>query len=247
MRVADGRALVTGASGGIGGAVARRLHAAGAHLVLHGRVDDRLASLADELGARVVAADLAAPDGPQQLAAAAGPLDVVVHCAGVGLRGEFAQADVADIDRLIALNLRGCVLLTRAVLPAMLAARRGHLAFVGSIAGLTGVAREACYAATKAGVLTFADSLAVELAGTGVGVSTISPGAVETGFWDARGVAYHRSTPRPVAADHVANLLVRDIQAGRSGRVVPRWLGIAPAVRAVTPKLYRGLARRMDG
>jgi short-subunit dehydrogenase len=246
MDLADADVLVTGASGGIGGAAARRLHAAGARLVLHGRDPDPLAELAAQLGARVVLGNLDEPDGPAQLAKGAGPVDVLVHCAGIGLRGEFGTAREADLDRLISVNLRAPLLLARAVLPGMLAAGRGHLAFVGSIAGLTGVGNEACYAATKAGLLIFADSLALELDGTGVTVSTISPGAVDTGFWDARGADYHRNTPRPLSAERVAELLVRDIEAGRGDRVVPRWLGIAPVMRAVAPRLYRGLARGLD-
>ncbi|MGI8680244.1 MAG: SDR family NAD(P)-dependent oxidoreductase [Jatrophihabitans sp.] len=246
MHVADARILVTGATGGIGQATARRLHARGARLVLHGRDPDRLTTLASSLDASVVAGDLTAIDGPARIARDAEFVDVLVHCAGVGLRGAFATADPDQLDRLIALNLRAPVQLARALLPKMCAARRGHLAFVASIAGFTAVPHEAVYAATKAGVLALADSLALELAGTGVGVSTISPGAVATGFWDARGVPYHRSVPRPISAGRVADALVRDIESGGGDRIVPGWLGVAPRVRALSPGLYRRLARRLD-
>jgi len=246
VRIADSTVLVTGASGGIGAAVAHRLHSRGARMVLHGRDKERLSAVADELGAEAVYADLAEADGPEEVAERAGTIDVLVHCAGVGLREDFPSAGTEHLDRLIAVNLRAPVLLARAVLPAMCAARRGHLAFVGSIAGLTGVAQEAVYAATKGGLLVFAQSLRLELARHDVTVSTVCPAVVDTGFWSARGAAYHRRFPRPVPAESVAGLLVRDIEAGNADRIVPHWLGLAPAVRAVIPALYRSLALRMD-
>jgi short-subunit dehydrogenase len=246
MRIGDARILITGASGGIGAAAARLLHARGAHVVLHGRDDARLSALAGELRAPSIYADLAEPDGPEQVADRAGPVEALVHCAGVGLREDFAHSVDGHVDRLIAVNLRAPLVLARALLPAMCAARRGHLAFVGSIAGLTGVGQEAVYAATKAGLLTFAQSLRLELGGHGVTVSTISPAVVDTGFWKARGADYHRRFPRPVCADNVAALLVRDIATGNADRIVPRWVAVAPAVRAVSPALYRSLALRMD-
>jgi short-subunit dehydrogenase len=128
----------------------------------------------------------------------------------------------------------------------MVEADRGHLAFVASIAGRTGVAQESVYAATKSGLLGFADSLHLELAGTGVTVSTISPGAVDTGFWTARGAAYHRTVPRPISAERVAKLLVADIEAGGGSRVVPRWLRTAEVAQALAPRAYRRLAARFD-
>lgn len=247
MRIADATVLVTGASGGIGAASAARLHQLGAHLVLHGRHPDRLFDLATQLDAQVVLGDLAEPEVPAEVAHKAGQVDILVHCAGIGLRGLFAESADEQVDRLVAVNLRAPLALARELLPAMCAAGRGHLAFVCSIAGLTGVGSEAVYAATKAGLLTFAQSLRLELAKHGVTVSTISPAVVRTGFWDARGAGYHRRTPRPMAAEIIADLLVRDIAAGTGDRIVPRWLAVAPAVRAVTPVLYRRLAQWIDG
>ena len=241
-------ALVTGASGGIGSAVAERLHRSGARLVLHGRGGDCLDALADRYGAEALALDLAEPDAGRRLGGKAlavhGRLDVVVHAAGIGAYGPFAAIDEDRLERLVEVNVRAPVQLTREVLPHMIAAGRGHVAFVGSIAGLTGVAQEAAYSATKFAITGLAESLALELSGTGVGVSLVSPGAVDTNFCAARGVAYGRRTPRPVSPGRVADLVLRGITGDGGRHVVPRWLALGPAVRALAPPAYVTLARR---
>jgi short-subunit dehydrogenase len=245
VRVADATALVTGSSRGIGAAVACRLAARGARLVLHGRDGPSLEALAAELSAAAHAVDLCAPGAPDLLARQAGSVDVLVHCAGVGWRGSLTAMTAEEVHRMLALNLRAPIDLTRALLPGMLERRRGHIAFVSSIAGLTGVEHEAVYSASKAGLSAFADSLALELAGSGVTVSTVAPGAVDTDFWTARGGAYDRRFPRPMSAGRVADVIVHDIEQGGGSRVVPRWLTVAPAVRSVAPGMYRRLARRL--
>ncbi|HEU5007125.1 MAG TPA: SDR family NAD(P)-dependent oxidoreductase [Jatrophihabitantaceae bacterium] len=248
MRLANSTVLVTGASGGIGAETARVLADRGADVVLHGRNRELLDVLAAELAAPTVVADLSTRSGVDALIAGArslvGPVDAVVHCAGVGWRGEVTAMSADDVARLIAVNLHAPIQLTRAFLPSMRAAGRGHVAFVGSIAGLTGVCHEAVYSAGKAGLDAFAESLRMELAGSGVGVSTLSPGAVDTGFWTARGSEYHRRIPRLVGAQRVARLLVADIEHERSNRIVPRWLALAPFTRALAPSAYRHLATR---
>jgi short-subunit dehydrogenase len=248
MRLADTTVLVTGASGGIGAATAQVLAARGARVVLHGRDRDKLMTLAGHTGGPFVTADLAAPDGPDELIArarvAAGPIQAVVHCAGVGWRGDLGSMPAAAVSRLIAVNLQAPIQLTRALLPAMRQAGRGHVAFVGSIAGLTAVCHEAVYSAVKSGLDAFAEGLCMELAGTGIGVSTLNPGAVDTGFWAARGTEYHRRIPRLVDPERIARLLVADIEHERSTRIVPRWLALAPATRALAPGAYRHLAAR---
>lgn len=248
MRTRGAVALVTGASGGIGSAVAERLHRGGARLILHGRGGSCLDALADRYGAEALALDFTEPDAGRRLGGKAlavhGRLDLVVHAAGIGAYGPFGAIDEDRLERLLDVNVRAPLQLTREVLPHMVALGHGHLAFVGSIAGLTGVAREAAYSATKFAVTGLAESLALELAGTGVGVSLVSPGAVDTGFCAARGVPYDRRTPRPVSPGRVADLVLRGVTGDGGGRVVPRWLALGPAVRALAPPAYARLARR---
>jgi short-subunit dehydrogenase len=148
------------------------------------------------------------------------------------------------LDRLITLNMRAPVVLARALLPGMLARGRGQLTLLASIAGLTGVASESVYAATKAGLVVFAESLRLEVAGSGVGVAVVSPGAVDTGFFARRGTPYDRRVPRPLSVQRVARAVVEATERDRD-RVLPRWLGVAPRVRALAPGTYRRLARRL--
>lgn len=249
MRLEEAVALVTGSSHGIGAACARALDARGARVILHGRDPDRLDSAAADIGAKGVAVDLCAPGGVDKLAAAAhdvyGRVDVVVHCAGVGWYGDTASMSCDQLDELVDVDLRAPLRLSCAVLPGMLTRGEGHLAFVASIAGLTGVARESVYAAAKSGLVTFADSLRLELEGSGVGVSVISPAAVRTEFFERRGTPYARRFPRLVGADRIADAVVCAVERDRPAQIVPRWLAIAPAVRYAAPSLYRALCRRM--
>jgi len=247
MRMAGSTILVTGASAGIGAATAVALGAAGAKVLVHGRDADRTAEIAAACAGTALLADLAEPAEIARLAAQAqehGPLDAVVLNAGRGHSGPFVAMTDAEIDDLLALDLAGVVRLARRVLPGMLERGRGRLCFVSSIAGRTGVAGEAVYAAAKAGVDAFAESLRLELAGSGVGVSVVVPGVVETGFFAARGRPYDRRTPKPVVASEVAAAIVTAIGRERDEVFVPRWLGVAPAVRAVAPGPFRALSRR---
>jgi len=251
MRIRDSVVLVTGASSGIGWATAVRLAEAGARVVAHGRDQTRLAALADRTGAVPLTGELADPGQVDALAAAAldvaGRVDIVVHNAGAGWAGPFDGMPAPDIERLIAVNLSAPIGLTRAVLPAMRARGEGYLMFVTSIAGRVGVAGEAVYSATKAGLDAFAESLRLELRGSGVGVGVLAPGVVETRFFERRGQPYARGRPRPMPADRVADVLVRAIAAGRDDRYVPGWLRLPVVVRAAAPGLYRRLAGRFGG
>lgn len=248
MQLAESVALVTGASGGIGIAISALLHRQGARLLVHGRGGPRLDAVAEQYDGEPLAVDFADPEGGQRLAAKAlavhGRVDVVVHCAGVGHYGPFADLGEVQLDRLLDVNLRAPAQLTRALLPHMVSGRRAHIAFVGSIAGLAGVAHEAAYSCTKFGITGLVESLTLELADRGVGVSLVCPGPVDTGFCSARGVPYARRVPRPIAPSRVALLLLRDITRDGGRHVVPRWLGIAPALQALAPRAYLPLARR---
>jgi len=244
MRLGGVTALVTGASGGLGAAVAEQLAAHGVDVYVHGRDPDRTGALAARVGGRAVLADLGAPAGVDQLAEAAGAVDLLVLNAGEGYAGPFVQMPPARIEELVALDLAGAIRLCRLVLPGMLARGRGHLCFVSSIAGRTGVAGEAVYAAAKAGVDAFAESLRLELAGSGVGITVLVPAVVDTAFFARRGLPYQRRSPRPLPPDRVARALVSAIERDRPEVFIPAWTRVAPAVRALAPGTFRRLSAR---
>jgi short-subunit dehydrogenase len=241
-------ALVTGGSSGIGTATARRLAAAGARLFVTGRDPDRLAEVAGQLGGTAFAYDLTRPDQAAELAsrvlAEAGRIDILVNNAGQGWAGPLHGMTDAEITDLVAVDLTAPMVLTRAALPGMLARRRGHLGFVGSIAGRLGVREEAAYSAAKGGLGVFADSLRQELTGSGVVVTELVPAVVETRFFARRGRPYQRRSPRPVPAERAAEVLLAAMLAGRDEAYLPGWLRLPVAVRAALPGTYRRLAAR---
>jgi short-subunit dehydrogenase len=244
-------ALVTGASSGIGRATAEALAAAGARVLVHGRDKDALADLAWRIGGEALIADLAEPDGAERLADAAlavtGRVDIVVANAGIGHAGRFADMAADEVDPLIAVNLTAPIRLVRALMPGMVERRRGYLCFVSSIAARTGVAGEAVYVATKAGLDAFADSLRLELRGSGVLVGVLVPGVVATNFFDRRGRAYGRTRPRPLQPEVLASALVHMIDNGTAEAYLPRWLRLPAALRSLAPGTYRRLAARFGG
>ena len=248
MRFNGAVALVTGASAGIGAAVARRLAAEGAQVLVHGRDPERTRAVAAEAGGTMLVAELANQEGRQRLAAEAvnvyGRVDVLINNAGVGWSGPFTDMDVDDIRRVIEVDLLAAIELTRTLLPGMIERRNGAVCFVTSIAGRTGVAGEAVYSATKAGLDVFAESLRAETAGSGVHIATVIPGVVDTGFFETRGRPYQRARPKPIPADVVAEAVVGTIAKDHAETWSPGWLRIAPALRALAPGAYRRLVVR---
>jgi short-subunit dehydrogenase len=228
--------------------VSRRLAGRGARLVLVGRDRGRLAELARSTGGRAIAVDLTTSSEARRAAdeavAAVGRVDVLVNNAGLGWSGRFPNLDVADVERLLAVNLQAPIVLTRALLPAMLARGRGHVVNVASIAGHTGVKHEAVYAATKAGLVAFSESLRQELRGRGVGVSLVTPGVIATPFFERRGSPYARRWPRPIAPERVADAVVSAIERDVPEVYVPRWMAGPARLQGAWPRLYRALASR---
>jgi short-subunit dehydrogenase len=182
------RALVTGASSGIGEAYARTLAGRGTALVLVARREDRLEALAKELDvdAQVLAADLADPDdlrrAEARVAATADPVDLLVNNAGFGTTGPFATLDVAREEEEIRLNVLALVRLCRAALPGMVDRKHGGIVNVSSLAAFQPDPGNATYGATKAFVLSFSEALAEELRKTGVRVQALCPGYTRTEF-----------------------------------------------------------------
>jgi 3-oxoacyl-[acyl-carrier protein] reductase len=192
----DGKAaLVTGASGGIGAAVARSLHAQGAAVVLSGTRRDALDALAAELGdrAHVCPADLSDPAAPDALAAAAeqaaGPLAILVNNAGLTRDRLALRMQDEDWAAVLDVDLTAPFRLVRAVLRGMLRRRAGRIVNISSIVGATGNAGQANYAAAKAGLVGMTKALAQEVASRGVTVNAVAPGFVVTPMTDALGEA----------------------------------------------------------
>jgi short-subunit dehydrogenase len=251
MQLTDAVVLVTGASAGIGHAVADRFAARGAQVLVHGRDPERTADVAREVGGRALIADLSSPSDRQRLATEAlnafGRVDVLVNNAGFGYFGPVSAMAVDVIRRLIEVDLLAAIELTRSLLPGMVENRHGAICFVTSIAGRTGVAGEAVYSATKAGLDACAESLRAETTRSGVNISVVVPGVVDTGFFETRGHPYERTRPRPIPADTVADAVVRALERDRAEEWRPRWLRIAPTVRALAPGAFRRLAVRFGG
>ena len=207
--------IVTGAGRGIGRAVARDLAGAGARLVLVARTKAELTRLADEIGAEratVVAGDVA--DEATAAAAVAraqdwgGTVDGVVNNAGIGWSGPVHEMPLDAWRGLMDVNLTGVFLFTRAALPVMLKRGRGHIINIASGAGRLGMAGSAAYSASKFGVIGFTEAVGLEVRQSGVKVSVVEPGSVQTSF--SAGTAARDWALRP---DDVARV-VRMVLAG---------------------------------
>jgi len=184
-------ALVTGASGGIGGAIARALHDQGAHVVLSGTRESALRALAETLGERttVLTADLSTPEGADGLIAAseaaAGQVDILVANAGVTKDGLLLRMKDEDFQSVLRINLESYFRLTRAGLKGMFKRRHGRIIAITSVVGVTGNPGQANYAASKAGMIGFTKSLAGEVASRHITANCIAPGFIESPMTDA--------------------------------------------------------------
>ena len=181
------------------------------------------------------------PTGP--LPAKSG-IDILINNAGVGWAGPLTEMSAARVAHVVAVNLTAPIELTRLLTPVLGGGGRGRVVFVSSIAGTTGAKQEAVYAATKAGLGCFAESLRYELAGTDVGVSVIVPGVVDTPFFARRGSPYGRRRPIPVSAQRVARAVLTAIERDQAMTFVPRWFGFPAWLHGTAPGTFRALAAR---
>lgn len=185
--LAERLVLVTGASGGIGGAIVRRLAEEGARVIAAARRREPLETLARETGARAVPADASDRSDVDDLARAVlaeGRPFALVHAAGAFELAPVAETDPAMFDRMIDGNLRAPFLVTRALLPSMLEGGTGHVVTIGSVAGRTAFPGNGAYSASKFGVRGLHEVLVEELRGSGVRAALVEPAATDTPIWD---------------------------------------------------------------
>jgi short-subunit dehydrogenase len=246
MSVLSGTVLVTGASGGIGEAIARAVAPRGAQLILSGRRRVVLEPLGLELGARVIVADLSRREEVERLVAEAGQIDVLIANAGLpagGLLGDFTQE---HIDRLLEVNLRAPIALARAFTPGMVERRRGHALFVSSLQGKAATPVSSIYCAAKFGLRGFALALREDLRADGVGVSVVLPGFIRDAgmFADARATlppGVGTRSPRDVAEG-----VISAIERNRAEvEVAPLPLRLGTAVASVAPEFSAAVSRRL--
>jgi uncharacterized protein len=250
-------ALVTGASSGIGAAFVRALAEQGTAVVLVARRVERLEQTAEHLGrefglpSQIMAADLTDPAElarvEARLADPEDPIDLLVNNAGLGGRGRLLDQPVDRLDREIRLNVLALLRLTKAALPGMLARRHGGVLNVSSVAGFQPMPGDATYAASKAFVTSFTESLAGELHGSGVRAMALCPGYTRTEFHGG-----DDSGRGPdglwLDADRVARDALADLGRGRVISVPGRlWKGISLASRVSPRPLVRSVTRRLNG
>ncbi len=263
----DGNILITGASSGIGDALARRLAATASTLVLVARRRERLEALAAELRAsrsglevRVVPCDLSDTSQIRDLVTTLSDLeiDVLINNAGLGDIGLFETIDERKLESMLMVNVVGLSLLTRALVPGMVARRRGGILNISSGFGLLTMPCVAAYAGSKHYVTAFSESLRTELAPMGIVVTQVCPGPVATEFEDVAGNPFGQPVPAAVelTADEAAAAALHALSAQRAivvpgllpsvginlGRLVPYWLS-----RTFYGLFSRSLRNRLGG
>ena len=248
MSLVAGRVLLTGATGGIGQAIARAFADRGASVVVSGRRAEVLDPLAAEVGGRAVTCDLAQRNEIERLVAEAGEVDVLVANAALPASGVLTELTQEQIDRMLEINLRAPIALARAIAPQMIARGSGHMVFVSSLAGKAASPASSIYSATKFGLRGFALGLREDLLAHGVGVSVVLPGFISDAgmFADA-----NVELPRGVGTrtpEQVADGVVRAVERNRAEvEVAPLGLRLGAGFASVAPELAASVQRKIGG
>jgi short-subunit dehydrogenase len=246
MQISGAKVLLTGATGGLGQAIARDLARRGAQLTLTGRRGDVLEALAAELSAEVRTVDLADEADVLSLAGQSADVDVLVANAALPGSGLLESFSIEQVDRVLDVNLRAPVVLAHELAPHMVGRGRGSFVFVSSLSGKASAPGGSLYSATKFGLRGFALSLRAELHATGVGVSVVNPGFIR----DA-GMFAESNTKLPPGVgtktpEDVARGVARAIERGPAEvNVAPLGLRAGAAFAGLAPAPAEALARRL--
>jgi short-subunit dehydrogenase len=246
MSLVSGNVLVTGATGGIGHAIARAFAGRGASLTLTGRRAEVLEPLAAEVGGRALACDLSDRAQLQGLIDEIGEVDVLVANAGVPATGLLQELSQQQLDEIIDVNLRAPIALARALTPGLIGRGRGHLVFISSLSGKAVQPVSSMYSATKFGVRGFALALRDDLRKHRIGVSLVSPSFIRDAgmFADAQiSLPFGVGTRAP---EDVASAVIRAIERNRAEiDVAPLSLVLGTRIATVAPELAARFSRMM--
>jgi NAD(P)-dependent dehydrogenase (short-subunit alcohol dehydrogenase family) len=242
-------AVVTGGSSGIGAAIARKLTQQGWRCVLIARGEERLGTVAGELGAEWEACDVGDRAAVERVAGAIRKrhpaIELLVNDAGIPGRGGFLRLDPERIEEVTRTNYLGGVWCLRAFLPALEAAVPSHLVNVVSVAGTVAAGSAGPYTASKHAQLAFSRAVSRELRPRGIRVHTVLPGFVETeGFVQRARFSNPLARALVVEPELVADRVVRAVERDRGEVFVPRWYRVAPLVQSLAPGLVARLGRR---
>jgi uncharacterized protein len=249
------RALVTGASSGIGRALARRLARGGARVALVARRAEELEAAAAEIragGGDALVLPCDVTDREQVFGCAAraieawGGIDLLANNAGYGHHRRFLDWDIADIERMMAVNYLGSVYFTKAILPHMVEQRRGWLVFVASVAGKIAPPEESAYAASKFAMVGLASSLSLEVEDAGVHVLTVCPGVIRTPFFDEEALSRMPPVSRNqmVEPEALVDAIVDALAKRKREITFPSGISPAYIIQAVAPDFMRRQVRR---
>lgn len=248
-------AVVTGASSGIGRLLTLRFAHEGARVALVARRAAELDAVAAEIragGGEALALPCDVADRAQVFAAAAtaverlGPIDILVNNAGYGHHRPFLEWDLDDMERLMRVNFFGTLYWTKALLPQMVARRRGWLVFMASVAGKIGVPDESAYAASKFATVGLAEALSIEVEDAGVHVLTVCPGTIRTDFFDRE--ALERMPPvakrSMVDPEPLIDAIMKALATGKRELTYPRPIAAAYLTKAIAPGFLRRNVKR---
>jgi short-subunit dehydrogenase len=240
--------LLTGASGGIGKAIARALCERGARVAITARREEVLQELCAELGGDMtpLPSDLAERGAPAELAERAGEVDVLVANAALPAAGEVDDFTSDEIDRALDVNLRAPIQLTRLLLPGMVERGRGHLVYISSLSGKAASPGSGLYSAAKFGLRGFAAGVREDLVGTGVGVTVVFPGFIrDAGMFADSGVKLRKGVGTNTSED-VAAAVIRGIERGKAEiDVAPIGLRVGVKLSELAPGVAARVQRRL--